>query len=235
MNPAPRPWLLCCLALAACGPATTAQPGPMDSGTFDAGPEPRASGDGGFDAGQDAGSDAGPVAVAWCPGDAGVSRTPACTACQRSACCGTLTATAMNPEGTTLWACLAGCTTAGCRFDCYGQHPDAVWDVSGLVTCSQNNCASDCGFAAPTCGGIRLTTSTCDACVAMHCCAERTACGKNDQCDAFVYQCIDRERCPDVTGACAQQCRARHDAGVDAFDALRQCALGACAGACAGL
>lgn len=230
--------IACCLALWGCGVAMPAAGGPVDSGARDSGlaPEPRvdAGGDAG-ETGADAGQDAGTPSVAVCPGDAGVSKLPACTACQRSHCCGTLGAVAANPEGATLWSCLNGCTTSGCRFDCYGQYPAAVWDVSGLVTCSQNDCATDCGLGTPTCGGIRLTSSTCDACVAMHCCAERTACGKNDQCDAFVYQCLDREQCPDVTGACAQQCRARHDAGVDAFDALRQCALGACASACTGL
>jgi hypothetical protein len=147
----------------------------------------------------------------------------------------TLNNVASNPDGAPLWSCFISCTSSACIQGCYGQHPSAAWDLGGLVTCSRNDCASECGFAPASCGSITLTDPSCDGCVAQNCCAERSACGAADACDAFIYQCLDRNSCPDAVGACANACRTQYDAGTGPFDALRFCALAQCPTQCAGL
>jgi hypothetical protein len=196
---------------------TSAPVPPVDAGLPDAGPP-------------DAGSpDAGVSCSAAAVTDAG------CAACQADRCCVTLSNCSANTECAPLWACMAGCTTSTCKSNCYAQHPAATWAFSGLAICSRNACATECGLATPSCGGIGLTTTACDNCVMGNCCTERTACATTDQCDAFIYQCLDQNQCPDAVGACAMDCRVRYDGGLGAFDVLRQCALDKCPVDCAGL
>lgn len=194
----------------------------QDAGIADAGADDAGLADAGLDAGAPA---CGGAAVE----DGG------CAACQATDCCVTLTNCAADPQCRGLYACQRACTTSACLTQCRNQFPGGVWLVSGLIICSSSRCSSACALPPRTCGGIGLTTAACNGCVQQQCCAESSACAANDSCDAFIYQCIDHNSCGSTTDACGNQCRAKYDAGMGAFETLRQCALTKCAGECAGL
>lgn len=212
----------------------------FDSPTADVVVLPTDSPDAGTpDAGIDAGHappDAGTPDAGAPPLCGGASVEDAgCGACQATNCCTTMSAVANDPQARSLYACQRACTTNACLTTCRNQFPQGLWLVSGLIICGSANCSAACGMPARTCGGIGLTTATCNACVQSKCCAESTACAANDSCDAFIYQCIDQNGCGSTTDACGTACRAKHDAGIGSFDALRSCALTQCPAECAGL
>lgn len=242
--PTPRYWtgIAAALALTACAPspATLFESAVADVHVLPAPPD--ASTDlpdaGAPDAGTpDAGApdlDAGtPDAGLACNGAA--VDTAACATCQATSCCVTMSACANDAQCKGLYTCQRACTTTACLTACRNQFPAGLWLASGLIICSSANCSAACAMPARTCGGIGLTTPTCNACVQSKCCAESTACAANDSCDAFIYQCIDHNSCSSTTDACGTACRAKHDAGVGSFDTLRACALTQCPGECAGL
>lgn len=197
--------------------------GPADAGV-DAGPPDAGTPDAGL---PDAGTP--PACNGTSIEDAG------CGACQATNCCVTMSAVANDPQARSLYACQRACTTNACLTTCRNQFPGGLWLVSGLIICASANCSAACAMPARTCGGIGLTTASCNACVQSKCCAESTACASNDSCDAFIYQCIDQNGCGSTTDACGTACRAKHDAGIGPFDALRSCALAQCPTECAGL
>jgi hypothetical protein len=115
--------------------------------------------------------------------------------------------------------CLAGDAGAAA---CATLHPHGVWDQSGLDVCRQNQCATECGKPAATCGGIVPDPASCLAAVDMACCAQTAACGQSDACLAFVYQCLDKKGCAS-SGPCYDACRAAYPAALAIFDAMAAC------------
>ncbi len=201
----------------------------FDAGTPDAGAPDAGMPDAGTpDAGMpDAGT---PMCAA-----AAVETTAACASCQSADCCVTLSNCANDAQCRGLYTCQRACTTNACLTACRNQFPAGLWLASGLIICSSSHCAAACAMPERTCGGIGLTTATCNSCVQQQCCAESSACAANDSCDAFIYQCIDHNNCGSTTDACGMQCRATYDAGMESFNTLRQCSLTKCAVECAGL
>jgi hypothetical protein len=163
------------------------------------------------------------------------STHPGCGACQVAHCCTTAMNCAANNDCMATHDCEAACSNRACLMQCETMHGAGVWDFSGLLVCLTDNCASECGFPAAQCGDITLTTPDCDTCFKQQCCAQGTACGANDQCLALIYQCLDKNNCPDSSGPCAQDCRHMYSGGASAFDASLQCARIKCPVACAGI
>jgi hypothetical protein len=67
------------------------------------------------------------------------------------------------------------------------------WTDSAALVCAENECASECGLAAPQCGGITPDPASCLAAVDAMCCDLVAGCGQSDACVAVIYLCIDDE------------------------------------------
>ncbi len=212
-SPGKRAWWVIAAALcAACG---------------DDGSGSGAGGAGGASDGGEAAGGAGPVggggaaaggaAPESCADGPAIGAEAACEACQRARCCTTLPGCADNPECVAIVACL----DEGGSQTCLDDHPDGLWDYSGLATCRQNQCAAECGIEAATCGQIIPTPASCTEEVNAACCAETTTCGENDACVALIYQCLDENACADQ--ACLDDCYAAFPDGVDDFEAMAGC------------
>jgi hypothetical protein len=141
----------------------------------------------------------------------------ACEACQNEKCCITGGNCAADPECIAMLTCKA----RGGGSACNAQHPDGIWNFSGLAICLQNSCASECGVAQAKCGGIQPTPASCTDEIQAACCKETAACGTSDACLAFVYQCIDQNQCTDM--ACYDDCRAKYPDAARPFDAMAAC------------
>jgi hypothetical protein len=139
----------------------------------------------------------------------------ACEACETENCCLTGANCAADPE----CVALVACTQAG--QSCSGDHPEGVWNFSGLAVCLQNSCATECGVPQAECGGIQPTPASCTPEVHEKCCEETAACGESDACLAFVYQCIDQNQCQ--SQACYEDCLAQYPDAEAPFEALATC------------
>ncbi len=186
-----------------------------ESSGGDGGSDPSVSSSGGSDQG---GGSAGGSAPVVCDGGPALGRGPDCVACQTENCC-------INAAGCLAdEACLAveACTLENNSVSqCVDENPDAIWYVSGVVICRQNNCAEECGFEQATCGNIIPSPSSCTDAFQAACCDEATACGENDACVALIYQCLDANECGDA--ACLDECLAQYPDGVDDFTAMDDC------------
>lgn len=204
--------VLAALLLAGCNDSAPANPPPADVPVVDASPIDAPS-----PIDLPPAVDAPEVAV--CPAGDALRGSPACLACQAAHCCINASNCADDPE------CVATllCDNGACR----AQHPAGVWNWSGLVTCRRNHCAAECGVGQARCGNITPEPATCATCLRDMCCDEASACGASDECLAFVYQCLDQNRCapPD---ACSRACRARYPAGAEVFDAMDACLRSRC-------
>jgi hypothetical protein len=124
--------------------------------------------------------------------------TTACTACQDANCCLSATAAAEDP---------------------------GTWTSSGAKICREANCWQECGVEEPECGGIVPSPASCaDELYAM-CCAEVSACAKNDACTALIYICIDDQGCSPGSD-CFDECALGFPGGEEIFDALDECFAG---------
>lgn len=143
---------------------------------------------------------------------------PTCVACQTENCC--INASGCNADE----SCQAveACTLENNSVsDCVDENEDAIWYVSGVVICRQNNCAEECGFDQATCGNIIPSPASCTEEVQAACCDETTACGENDACVALIYQCFDARGCTD--SACLGECFEDYPDGVDDFETMADC------------
>jgi hypothetical protein len=143
--------------------------------------------------GDDAGKDSAPAVT--CPGPTPKQATAECQACQDAKCCITASAAAAKP---------------------------GTWTNSAVLICRQDNCATECGTPAPTCGNITPSPASCAAALDKACCAQMAACGQSDECLALVYLCIDGQSC-DPSAACFDACRKRYPNGAKLFDAMNAC------------
>jgi hypothetical protein len=130
-----------------------------------------------------------------CAGPTPAQSSDACQQCQDTKCC--ITATAEQ------------------------THPDQ-WTKSAGLICRQDNCATECGTAASTCGNITPSPASCLAAIDAKCCAELTACGASDECLALVYIDIDDDNC-DPSQACFKTYEAQYPDGAKIFDAMNAC------------
>ena len=215
------------------GSDAIADVGPPEVGPIDGGTQPRDADPEDADAPEVGPIDSG-TSTTTC-GRTAFTSTLECSVCQVDRCCAVAQNCAANTECDVVYECQRACTNAACRRACQVDHPDGIWDFSGLYICLQNGCATQCGFPAVTCGGISLTTTTCNACFRSKCCAAGEACGANDQCLALIYQCLDKRGCPDSDGPCAQRCRGLYPVGAPIFDEALTCARTECPTECAGL
>lgn len=200
------------LALLACGDSGSAGAGGAAEGGSV--PDGGAGGGGGADGG---GAEGGGGNAACAEGPA-VPDMPACEACQNMQCCTTADNCGENGECLAIQACLDAGTDLSA---CYDQHPDGVWDFSGVVICRKNHCAEECGIAAAECGGIVPTPASCLPAIKRACCAQTTTCGENDDCVALIYQCFDENQC--ANQACLDDCYAQYPNGVADFEAMADC------------
>lgn len=206
-------WLLILSCGLGCGDASSGATGGGGAGGALVGGQPS---EGGGGAGGGAGVGGGGGAEACAEGPA-IGTDAACQACQRASCCTTLPGCADNPECVAILDCLAD----GASQSCLDDHPDGLWDYSGLATCRQNHCAAACGIDEAECGQIIPTPASCTDEVNAACCAETAACGANDACVALIYQCLDENECADQ--ACLDDCYAAYPDGVDAFETMANC------------
>jgi hypothetical protein len=121
--------------------------------------------------------------------------TPACQSCQDAHCC--IVAS-----------------------DCAATK--SKWSCSAVKVCLSNNCATECGTAAPTCGDIIPDPASCTDATRAACCDQLTACAHSDECLALIYMCIDEQSC-DPTKPCFKACRDKWPAGSPLFSALDKC------------
>lgn len=191
---------------------STSDGGGPSSGDGGAGGEPATGGSGGSGA-----SDGGAPPVV-CDGGPRLGKGPDCLACQTESCC-------INAAGCLAdEACVAveACTLENNSVsECVDENPDAIWYVSGVVVCRQNNCAEECGFEQAVCGNITPSPASCTEDVQAACCDETTACGESDACVALIYQCFDAEGCTDQS--CLDDCMDRYPEARDDFDAMADC------------
>lgn len=207
-------WVVAAVLCAACGDGASGA-GAGGAGGAGSGGQPSDGGGGrGGGGGAEATGGAAPEACAEGPS---IGTDAACEACQRASCCTTLPGCAANPECVAIVACLDDGGGQGCA----GDHPDGLWDYSGLATCRQNHCAAECGIAEAECGQIIPTPASCTEEVNAACCAETAKCGENDACVALIYQCLDENDCGDQ--ACLDDCYAAFPDGVDDFEAMAGC------------
>jgi len=149
--------------------------------------------DGGGDSGTSSDSDAGSAPT--CAGPTPTQSSDACQQCQDANCCISATAEETKPD---------------------------VWTKSVGLICRQDNCATQCGAAASTCGNITPSPASCAPKLQAACCDELTACGNSDECLAIVYLCIDDQNC-DPSASCFKACRAQYPEGAKIFDAMNAC------------
>jgi len=191
---------------------STSDGGGPSSGEGGAGGEPATSGTGGSSS-SDGG---GPPTV--CDGGPLLGKGPDCLACQTASCC-------INAAGCLAdEACVAveACTLENNSVSaCVDDNPDAIFYVSGVVVCRQNNCADECGFEQAVCGNITPSPASCTDEVQASCCDETAACGENDACVALIYQCFDAEGCTDQ--ACLDNCLDRYPEAQSDFNAMADC------------
>jgi hypothetical protein len=140
----------------------------------------------------DAAIDAAPT----CPGPTPRQTPDACKQCQDEKCCITATAAAAKPND--------------------------AWTTSAALICRQDNCATECGTAAPVCGNITPDPASCKTALDEACCSQIAACGNSDECLAIVYLCIDDDGC-DPTTTCFAPCRDKYPNGAKIFDAMNAC------------
>ena len=127
----------------------------------------------------------------------------ACTACQDANCCISASAAAEAP---------------------------GTWTNSGAQVCREANCFDACGTAEPECGGIVPSPASCTDELYVACCPEVTACGKNDQCVAIIYLCIDDQECVPGQQPCWDECLALYPEGAPVFETLNDCFSGVTCG-----
>lgn len=96
------------------------------------------------------------------------------------------------------------------------------WSCSAAKVCRENDCATECGLAAPTCGDIIPDPASCTDATRAKCCSQLSACAKSDECLAMIYMCIDEMSC-DPSKPCFAKCRTDWPAGAVLFDALDKC------------
>jgi hypothetical protein len=136
----------------------------------------------------------GDAADGGCALDLGTDAS-ACEVCQSQKCCATVSASQQAP---------------------------GAWTNSAATVCTENQCATECGVAAPVCGGITPSPASCLAALDAMCCAQVTACGQSDQCVAVIYLCIDNEG-NDPGSSGFDTCAAAYPDGLQLFNVLNTC------------
>ena len=194
----------------ATGATSTTGAGSGGSGDGGSGPTTTATGTGGGGVG-------GSVPMN-CDGGPFLGQGPDCVACQTENCCINAAGCLADEACAAVEACTLENNTVS---DCVDQNPDAIWYVSGVVICRQNNCADVCNFPQATCGNIIPSPQSCTDAIQAACCEETTACGENDACVAFIYQCIDANEC--TTQDCYDECLAQYPDAADDFNTMADC------------
>ncbi|MBK7583825.1 MAG: hypothetical protein IPI67_26985 [Myxococcales bacterium] len=144
----------------------------------------------------------------------------ACTDCQSSKCCDSVSAVFDGGPATDLKDCWLGCTSPQCENDCYDQFPNGVQAFGEYQACNALNCSAKGACKSPT---------PCAQCQYDSCGCEYATCVTNVDCFR-IFHCFSTCAKDDV--ACGLACRQKFVAGDKLYERLGVCVTQHCVQSC---